>query len=268
MTAGGLAVIAGRGALPAMLAREAMRQGHEVVVFTVAGQADDDFSEFQNMEVRLEAMGRARRMMTQAGCTKLVMVGKITRPSFKGLRPDAATAKLLLRAAGRGDDALLRAIGEFFAEGGITTLAPDVYMPHAVMPAGVAAGRLNAAAKADIECAMDVLRQLGGHDVGQGAIVQGGHVIAIEAAEGTDEMLRRSAGLVDAGGAPPVFAKRPKSGQDKRHDMPVIGENTLRIAARSGIGVIALEAGGVLLAGNAEALWKVAKELKLTVAGV
>lgn len=263
-----LAVIAGKGGLPALLAREAREQGHEVVVFPVAGQADDDFSAFESTEVRLEAIGRARSLMKQARCTKVVMVGKISRPSFARLRPDAATAKLLLRTAGRGDDAILRAISDFFADEGIATMSPSTFLPHAVMPKGTITGRLARSAARDIDCAVDVLAQLGGHDVGQGVVVQDGHVIAIEAAEGTDAMLKRCSALIDSEGPPPVFMKRPKSGQDKRLDMPVIGERTLRTAASSGIRIVALEAGGVLLAGDVESLWKAARRLKMTVIGI
>ena len=263
-----LAVIAGKGDLPVTLAESASSKGEDVVILAVAGQADADFSSFEVHEVALGAIGKTRDLMREAGCDRVVMAGKITRPTLAKLKPDAAAVGLLARAVGRGDDALLRVISAFFAEAGIETLSPDSLMPQAAMPAGVITGDLDATAQKDIELGIAVLEALGGHDVGQGIVLQDGRVMAVEAAEGTDEMLRRVAPLIDASAPPPVFVKRRKSGQDTRLDMPVIGTDTLRLAAASGITILALEADGVLLAGAPDDLWSLAASLKLTVVGL
>ena len=112
---------------------------------------------------------------------------------------------------------------------------------------------------------MAVLAALGDHDVGQGVVVQGGRVIAIEAAEGTDAMLDRVAGLLDAAAPAAVFVKAPKTGQDSRLDPPAAGAETLRRAAAAGIGIIALKADGVVLADEPESLRRLAEELRLAV---
>jgi len=263
-----LAVIAGQGDLPVTLADSASARGEEVVIFAIAGQADADFSRFETCEVALGAIGRTRELMRETGCDRVVMAGKIRRPSMAQLKPDAAAIGLLARAVGRGDDALLRLVSAFFAESGIETLSPDSLMPQAVMPEGVMAGGLDDASESDIARGVAVLEALGSHDVGQGVVIQDARVIAVEAAEGTDEMLRRAAPLLDPAAPPAVFVKRRKSGQDTRLDMPVIGADTLRLAAASGIAVLALEAGGVLLAGEAKDLWQQAAGLKLTVVGL
>lgn len=263
-----LAVIAGQGDLPATLADSASGMGEDVVIFAIAGQADADFSRFEMLEVALGTIGKTRDLMRETGCDRVVMAGKIRRPSLAQLKPDAAAMGLLARAVGRGDDALLRVISEFFAEAGIETLSPDSLMPQAVMPAGVLVGVLEAGAQADIERGIAVLEALGSHDVGQGVVMQDGRVIAVEAAEGTDEMLRRVVPLLDPAAPSAIFVKRRKSGQDKRLDMPVIGADTLRLAAASGIAVVALEADGVLLAGERDNLWQLAGSLGLTVVGL
>lgn len=263
-----LAVIAGQGELPVTLADSACLRGEDVVIFAIAGQADADFSNFEWHEVALGTIGRTRDLMREAGCDRVVMAGKIRRPSLAQLKPDAAAVGLLARAVGRGDDALLRGISSFFAEVGIETLSPDSLMPQAVMPSGVMSGALNKAAEEDIRRGIAVLEALGGHDVGQGVVIQDARVIAVEAAEGTDEMLRRVAALLDPAAPPAVFVKRRKSGQDARLDMPVIGADTLRIAAAGGVSILALETNGVLLAGAPEDLWALASSLELTVVGL
>ena len=263
-----LAVIAGQGTLPVMLALQARRQGEDVMVFRITGQADADFSEFEGGEVPLGAVGTTRDRLVDAGCDRVVMAGKIRRPSLAQLKPDAAAVRLLAKAVGRGDDALLRAISDFLAEAGIETLSPDVFIPHAMMPEGLQAGRLDESMRADVDRGVAVLNALGPHDVGQGVVVQDARVIAIEAAEGTDEMLRRAAFLLDRAGPPAVFVKLRKTGQDTRLDLPVIGSDTIDNASAAGIAVMALEAGGVLLAGKPDRLWQLAADRKMTVVGI
>ena len=263
-----LAVIAGQGDLPEELARHARDQGHDVVVFRIAGQADAAFSDFETHDVPLGAIGATRRLLGECGCTSLVMTGKIQRPSLADLKPDAAAMALLAKAVGRGDDALLRAISDYFAEAGIETLAPDSLMPRVRMTAGALAGHVDDARWADIDIGTAVLVALGTHDVGQGVVVQDGRVIAIEAAEGTDAMLERSAALLDPAAPAAVFVKAPKAGQDQRLDPPVAGVETLMRAAAAGIGVVALKADGVVLADDPDTLRATAVELNLVVVGI
>ena len=140
-----LAVIAGKGALPVTLADNARSLGEDVVVLRIAGQADADFSAFEAFEVPLGAVGKARDMIRDAGCDRVVMVGKINRPSLSQLKPDAAAVKLLARAVGRGDDALLRVISDFLAEAGIETVSPEQFLPGAMMPVGIPSGSMGKA---------------------------------------------------------------------------------------------------------------------------
>ena len=164
-----LAVIAGKGALPVTLADNARSLGEDVVVIRIAGQADADFSTYETFDVPLGAVGQTRDMIREAGCDRVVMVGKINRPSLSQLKPDAAAVGLLARAVGRGDDALLRVISEFLAEAGIETVSPERFLQGAMMPAGVVTGTLDDATRKDIDRGTAVLDALGAHDVGQGS---------------------------------------------------------------------------------------------------
>ena len=265
---GRLAVIAGQGNIPEILALNARRLGHDVVVFRVVGQADSPYSEFETIDVPLGAVGRTRDLLVEQGCDRVVMAGKIRRPSLAQLKPDAAAVRLLASVVARGDDALLRAISGFFAEVGIETIAPDSLMPGVRMPKGAIAGACDPEIESDIGLGLAVLDALGTHDVGQGVVVQDGRVIAVEAAEGTDAMLDRSAALLDSSAPAAVFVKAPKAGQDQRLDPPVVGVETLRRAAAAGIGVVALKADGVVLADDPDTLRAVAVELNLAVVGI
>ena len=110
--------------------------------------------------------------------------------------------------------------------------------------------------RADIDLGFRVVAALGRLDIGQAAVVSKGHVLAVEAAEGTDAMLARCAELRQASasrrrGLSGVLVKSPKPGQEERVDMPTIGPGTVEKAARAGLAGIAVAAGKLLIADRA-----------------
>jgi DUF1009 family protein len=101
---------------------------------------------------------------------------------------------------------------------------------------------------ADIAKAAAVINALGPFDVGQAAVVAKGHVLAVEAAEGTDALLLRCSALGRAvGELSGVLVKRPKPGQELRIDLPTLGVETVRRASEAGLRGVAAEAGVALL---------------------
>ena len=250
-----LAIIAGKGHLPLDVAKTATADGYDVLVLPIEGQADADFTNYQASSIRLGGIGKTRSIIMQNGIDELVMVGKVTWPSIAALRPDFDGARLLGKMITKGDDHVLRVIAAYFAEKGIDTIAPDRFLPGRKMPLGVIyngisadQGAISPEVDATISCGISVLAALGRHDVGQSIIVQNGRVIAIEAAEGSDAMIARSAPLLDPDGGVGCFVKMAKSAQDLRLDVPVFGEATICSAAKAGLSLLAVEAKTVLLA--------------------
>jgi UDP-2,3-diacylglucosamine hydrolase len=94
--------------------------------------------------------------------------------------------------------------------------------------------------------------------------VKDGHVLALEAAEGTDACIRRGAAL---GGRGVVVVKRLKPGQDERFDLPAVGPLTLDVMADVGARVLAVEAGKTLLL-EGEKLLAAAEQARITVWGM
>ena len=103
-----------------------------------------------------------------------------------------------------------------------------------------------------MEQALRIARATGALDIGQGAVVCDGLVLAVEAQEGTDAMLRRCAALPAAvRGAPEarrgVLAKAPKPIQERRVDLPTLGVATVEAAAAAGLAGVVVEAGAALV---------------------
>ncbi len=132
-----------------------------------------------------------------------------------------------------GDDHLLSSIARLFEREGFRLLGAHEVAPEILVPEGTL-GRVPASERdrADIALGFDYLRATGGFDVGQAVVVAGKHVLAVEAAEGTDDMLARVAqmranGRVRAPARTGVLVKAPKPGQDQRFDLPSIGPQTV-----------------------------------------
>lgn len=276
-TAFPLAIIAGSGEYPPRLASLAAARGHEVYVAAVDGAARlEDFAPDSVRAYRLGQLGRLLEELRRRGIVDLVMIGALPRPSFGALLPEPSTLKYLphfARAFQGGDDHLLKGVVQFFEGQGFRVHGSAEIAPELTAPLGPLGRRqVPALARGVIDQGFALLAALSPFDVGQAAIVADHRVVAIEAAEGTDAMIRRVADLVAAGRlkfakGDGVLVKAPKDGQDLRVDMPAIGPDTLRNLAQSGLSGVALRAGKVLV-GDGERLGKLADELGLFVEGV
>lgn len=242
-----MGIIAGGGPLPARVAAAATRP---VFVVALEGYADlGSIAAFPHAAVRLGAAGRIMELLRDHGCRDIVLIGPVRRPHLLHLRPDAEGAKLLARigrAAFAGDDGFLAAIVRVLGEEGFCVLGAHEILTEAVGPRGLLSqASPDGEAMADIVRGVTVVRAIGGVDVGQGCVVQGGVVLAVEAIEGTDAMLAR-AGALRRPGLGGVLVKLVKPGQDRRADLPTIGPHTIEAAVAAGLRGIAFEAGGTL----------------------
>jgi len=250
-----LGILAGGGPFPGRVAAAALAAGRRVFVVGLRGFAEPGvIGPFPHAVIRMGAASEILAQLRAAGCSDVVLVGPVRRPSLMDLRPDAEGARIMARigrAAFAGDDGLLAAIVRVLGEEGFRVLGAHEVLTEAVGPHGQM-GRVapDAAAMADIERGAAVVRALGQADVGQGCVVQQGIVLAVEAIEGTDAMLARAAGLARPGPGG-VLVKLVKPGQDRRADLPTIGPATLRAAAAAGLRGVAFEAGGTLLTDRA-----------------
>ena len=250
-----LGIIAGGGPFPGRVAAAAQAAGRPVFIAALRGYAEPNVvAPFPHAFVRLGAASELLAMLRAHCCTDLVLVGPVRRPSLLDLRPDAEGTRILARigrAAFSGDDGILAAVVRVLGEEGFQILGAHEVLTEAVGPAGVL-GRAapDAAALADVRRGSEVVRALGGVDVGQGCVVQQGIVLAVEAVEGTDAMLSRAAGLARPGPGG-VLVKLVKPGQDRRADLPTIGPGTLAAAAAAGLRGVAYEAGGTLMTDRA-----------------
>ncbi|MGA9892744.1 MAG: UDP-2,3-diacylglucosamine diphosphatase LpxI [Xanthobacteraceae bacterium] len=253
-----LAIICGGGSFPAAVADAVARRGRRPVMFGIKGWADAAVIErYAHHWIAIGQAGRFFRLARNEHCRDVLFIGTVLRPPLSALRLDWQTIKLVprvIRFFRGGDDKLLSGVAGVAETGGLRVVgvkdvAPEIFVPQGVLGRHAPTER----DKADIARALTVIAALGPFDVGQAAIVANNNVLAVEAAEGTDNMLVRIAELRKLGrvtsplGAG-VLVKAPKSGQDRRFDLPSIGPRTIENIARAGLAGLAVTAGSTMIA--------------------
>jgi len=255
---GPLALICGGGSLPLAVADHVVKRGRQVLLFPIHGAADPaDFANRPHQWVHVAQAGGFIRAARAANCRDVVLIGALVRPALWQLRLDLSTLMILPQLAQGffgGDNHLLSAVGKAFEKYGFRMVGAHEVAPEVLMPEGNL-GHIQPSERdrADIALGVDYLRAAAPFDVGQAVVVANKHVLAVEAAEGTDAMLARVAemrvrGRVPAPAGTGVLVKAPKRGQDLRFDMPSIGPKTVDGVVRAGLAGIAVVAGSTIIA--------------------
>jgi DUF1009 family protein len=256
-----LGIIAGAGAFPLALAKAALAQGRPVHGILLKGIAGPELEAYPHTSVGIGRFGAMIRAARKAGCRDLVLIGSLVRPNLWTTVPDMGGLKVLpdvLRLYRGGDDHLLRGIAGLFEREGFRLLAAQDVAPELLMPAGVLGRHAPTPEdEADIAVAIAAMAALGPFDVGQGMVIGGRRIVAVEGAEGTDGMLERCRLMREQGrlkwpAATGLLVKAPKPGQDRRIDMPAIGPATVEKAAAAGLRGIAVPARSALVVEMAE----------------
>lgn len=246
-----LGLIAGGGTLPVRIAEAEEAQGRPPFVVRLTGE--EALERFQHHDASVAEIGGIIKRLKAEGCDAVCFAGQVTRPNFAQLKPDWRGAALLpkvVSAARKGDGAIIDVIVATFEKEGFQVIGAD----EAAGSLKVAAGPLtelrpSAADFDDIAKGAALVAALGPFDVAQGVVVRRGFVLAVEAAEGTDAMLKRCAALPENlkgfepgedTGQVGVLVKTPKPGQELRVDLPTIGVQTIENAAAAGLAGIAV----------------------------
>jgi DUF1009 family protein len=187
----------------------------------------------------------------------MLFIGSLLRPPLRQIRLDWHTIRImprLVRSFRGGDNRLLSGLASLAEEAGLRVVAAHEVAPDILAAEGVLGHCAPTAQhRADIARALSVIAAMGPYDVGQAVIVADNNVIAVEAAEGTDNLLARVSDLRRQGRVTTplgvgVLVKAPKPGQDRRFDLPSIGPRTIENVARAGLGGLAVVAGSTIVA--------------------
>jgi len=270
-------LIAGGGRLPFLVAAGARRKGLRVVCVGFAGYVDgplaDEVDTFY--PVAIARPGSWLRKLRRHGVTRAIMVGRVTKSHvFTPWRilqylPDWRAFRIYywrLRGKSIQTDTLLSALADELATGGVVLENSTMYCEDSLADSGVMTRcKPRSQVERDIEFGWPLAKKLGELDIGQAIAVKEREVIAVEAIEGTAEMIRRAGQHCKAGGWTLIKTAKPK--QDMRFDVPCVGPETIRDLAAGGGRCLVIEAGKTLILDKAQTL-DLANQLGVAVVGV
>ena len=243
-----LGIIAGNGVYPRLLADAAHKAGVGTIVAVAFTDETDPILE-KHVDVlewmRVGQLGRLLKFFRSQEIHQAIMAGQIAPKNLFDLRPDLKALMLLSKLKERNAESIFAAIADELTKIDVELLPATTFLEDSLARPGLIAGpKLAPQQEQDVELGRNVAKEIARLDIGQTIIIKNGTIVAVEALEGTNEAIKRGGTLAREGA---VMVKVSKPNQDMRFDVPVVGVETIRIAAESGVRVIGVEAGKTLL---------------------
>jgi hypothetical protein len=271
-----LGLIAGEGRLPFLIAEGAKRAGLKVVCVGLADIVNPSLAQSVDTfyEVAIARPGSWIRKLRKHNVNQAIMVGRVAKKRIFTPRrifyylPDWRSFRIWywrLRRKDKRNDTLLCAVADELASGGIVLENSIMYCKEHLANKGVMTKcQPSSSIKTDVEFGWPIVKKLGELDIGQAIVIREREIIAVEAIEGTAEMIKRAGTLCKAGGWSLIKVSKPN--QDLRFDVPCVGPETIRGLAENGGKCLALEADKVIIIDKPETL-ELANQLSIAVVG-
>ena len=248
-----IGLIAGNGRFPFLVLDAARSLGHEVTVVAIREEADAELESAASSVagqvhwVSLGQLGRCIQVLQEAGVTQALMAGQVkhTKLFATGVLPDLTFLSLLRRLKTKNTDALISAVADILGEHGIDLIDSTRYLEPLLARSGTLTARgATADEMADLEVGRQIADAVANLDIGQTVVIKDRAIVAVEAMEGTDEVIGRGGRLAGSGTR---VVKVAKPNQDMRFDVPVIGVSTIRAMVEAGATALSVDAGQTLV---------------------
>lgn len=263
-----IALIAGQGNYPILLAKRARNEGVNLRLIELGEETSPElvksFPQNERAKVKVGQVGKLLKELKKLGAGYAVMAGRVTPGKlFKGLHPDIKAVRLLAGLERKNAETIFGAIGDEIEKVGVQLLDARVFMNEDLADEGIMVKGKEKVLSEHIAHGIQIATENAKLDIGQSVVVSNGTVLAVEAFEGTNAMLER-AGSFNAKKC--IFVKVNKPNQDTRFDIPVFGTQTLNTMKRAGIGTAILKSNSVLIL-EKKSLLNSAKKLGIGIIG-
>jgi len=270
-----IGLIAGQGSLPMLVAKGIRLVGRPVACVGLTDQYDPHLPGLCDRfaPAGIVRLGRWVRLLKSWGVQDAVMIGRVRKARmYEPLRlwrqiPDWRALRLWYRVLrhDKRNTAVLEGVADELHKMGVHLIDSTQYIHEYLAQDGVMTSRHpTSEQEADIRFGWPLVKQINDLDIGQAIAVKEREVIAVEAIEGTDAMIRRAGELCRVGGW--TLIKTAKPDQDMRFDVPTVGPDTIENLHRSGAGCLVVQAGKVILADKPEMI-RLADRYRISVLG-
>lgn len=260
-----LAIFAGRGILPKILIENCQKNNRPFKLFLLESEEYEiDYSAFDPIKLPYGDVAKFLDILRENNATAIVFIGAVNKPNFQSIKVDKKGAILLAKILASkilGDDAVLKTVINFFEKEGFKIMKIDELLDDIVAKKSVLTKiKPSSEDLDDIDLAKNVISRLSEFDIGQGVVVAQKQIIAVEAVEGTDNMIKRCGALAIDYRKEAILVKMKKNRQSKKADLPVIGAQTIYNCKENNIKGIAIQAGVTLII-NKDEVVKLADQL-------
>jgi hypothetical protein len=247
-----LGLIAGNGRFPFLVLDAARAAGHDVTVIAAREEAHSDLTEAAARHgssihwISLGQLGKCISLLKENGATHAVMAGQVKHTKiFGGIIPDLTFLSVLKELGSRNTDGLIGAVAKVLRDRGIELIDSTALLTPLLAAAGVLTARAPSEHELkDFEFGYAMADAIAGLDIGQTVVVKDRAVVAVEAMEGTDDVILRAGRLAGPG---VCVIKVAKPEQDMRFDVPVIGVATIEAMRSAGATALSVDAAQTLL---------------------
>lgn len=243
-----IGLIAGNGKFPLIFAQEAKRVGAEVVALAIKKETSPSLENLVDRIhwVNVGQLGDLIEICKKEGITRAVMAGQVRHTHlFSQVRLDARAMALLAGVKDKKANSLLGAVADELLREGIELIDSATYLSHLLPSPGILTRRKPTQNEwRDIEFGHKMAKEIAGLDIGQTVVVKDQTVLAVEGMDGTDRTIKRGGKL---GRGDVVVVKVSKPQQDRRFDLPIVGERTVEVLKQAKAKVLAFSARSTIL---------------------
>tara|TARA_B100001057_G_scaffold99561_2_gene96513 strand:+ start:781 stop:1623 length:843 start_codon:yes stop_codon:yes gene_type:complete len=247
-----LAIIAGFGSLPLQVINDAISKDWDVTIFSIDGSFKSNSKNHNIIELSYLNIKKIFNILEKNNIKNLTMIGYIPRPNNMSAYLNLSNILFYLKfrnIMNSGDSSLFNNLIKFIEGKGYNIIGAHQISDNLTLTKGLySTTRIGGKENDNIKIANNIANKIGDLDIGQSVVVARERVLAVEAAEGTNSMLKRIIDLriasPDKGG---VFFKTSQNIQDKRVDMPTIGPKTIDLVIKANLSGIAITQGDVIV---------------------
>ncbi len=251
-----IGLIAGNRKFPIILAEAAKKNNYYIVAVAIKGDTSSKIKKFVDKIywLNLSEFSSMFEIFKSEGITKVVMAGQISpwRLFSNEIKKDPQLKKILQDLKDKRADSIFSSIAEILKDSGLELLDSTLFLQDYLPKKGTLTKREpDFEVWEDVYFGFDLAKKIAALDIGQSVAIKNKAIVAIEALEGTDRLIRRAGNI--AGGLTTIV-KVSKPNQDKRFDIPVVGKNTLKNLIRAKAACLAIEAGKTLFIDEKESI--------------
>ncbi|MDD5196576.1 MAG: UDP-2,3-diacylglucosamine diphosphatase LpxI [Candidatus Omnitrophota bacterium] len=239
-----IGLIAGNRKFPLLFCEAARSKGYSVVAVAIKGESSSRINKLADKVywLSLSEFKRLVEIFQAEGVKKIVMAGQVSpaRLFSKEVKRSQDLQQILSSIKNKKADTIFGVIAQKLENAGLELLNSATFMEGLLPEKGTLTQvQPDSAVWEDVYFGFELAKAVGALDIGQTVAVKDQAIVAVEALEGTDNLIRRAGKIARAG---ITVIKVAKPSQDMRFDIPVIGLKTIQILIKAGAKCLAIEA--------------------------